>query len=169
MKKWTKLLAIVIALCSLYAFAACAVDPVDYHFSYDELSDIVSIELIQYNNSRQKSFLSWVPDHTSDLKPFDEDKLSVLETLDEDRFPQFIDMLCECCILDTYYAYDSPNGTGFKLTYSNGDFLIVSCNEKSFDGYIGKFSSDGKVVAFIGCFTRRSDYEALMNEFFPSE
>lgn len=164
MKKFTSFLATLLIVCSLCAFAAC--DPGSYKFSREYLSDIVSIELISYDNPENKHFVSWVPDHTSDLKPFDDSKLSVLETLDEDNFSQLIDTLCECEILYQYYAYDSPNGICLKLSYSNGDFLIVSCDEVSYAGYIGKFSSDGGVAEFIGCFCSRSDFEALVNDYF---
>ena len=144
-------------------------DPVSYRFHHDDLADIVSIELIQYDNPEQKDFLSWVPDHTSDLKPFDVSKVSVLETLDEDNISELIDTLCECYILDTYYAYDSPNGICLKLTYSNGDFLIISCDENSYEGYIGKFSPDGEVAQFIGCFENLSSFKTLVNDYFQTK
>ena len=150
-------------------FTLTACDPGTYYFEQEELSDIVRIELINYDNPEQKHFISWVPDHTSDLKPLDNSKISVLETLEEDKIPQFIDTLCEFDILYRYYAFDSPNGVCLKLSYSNGDFLIVNCNVPSFAGYIGEFTSDGEVTAFIGCFSASSSFTTLVNNFFQTK
>lgn len=141
-------------------------DPLPYYFARNDLVDIVSIELIQYDNPEQKEFFSWVPDHMSDLKPFDNSKVNILETLDEGHISELIDTLCESHILDTYYAYDSPNGLCLRLTYSSGDFLIVSCDENSYTGYIGKFSPDGEVAQFIGCFESSRSFKNLVNDYF---
>lgn len=164
-----KKLSVIIATISILLICCLtltACDPGSYYFEPEELSDIVSVELINYNNPEQKHFLSWVPDHTSKLKPFDDSKLSVLETLEEDKIAQFTDVLCECNILYKYYAYDSPNGTCLKLSYSNGDFLIINCNMPSFAGYIGKFTSGGEVAEFIGCFSSSYYFKTLVNDYF---
>lgn len=158
---------IFILLICCFTLTAC--DPSSYYFQPEELSDIVKVELINYNNPQQNHFLSWVPDHTSKLKPFDDSKLSVLETLNEDKITQFTDVLCEFHILYKYYAYDSPNGTCLKLSYSNGDFIIINCNMPSFTGYIGKFTSDGEVAAFIGCFSSSDYFKILVNAYFQTK
>lgn len=168
MKKFISIIAtFIILIIGCLMLTAC--DPGRYHFSQEELSDIVSVELVKYNNPKQKSFFSWIPDHSSDLKPFDESKLSVLETLSEDKIPQFIDTLLECDILSKYYAYDSPNGICLKLSYSNGDFLIINSQMPSFDGYIGKFSAAGKVTEFIGCFSNSNFFKTLVNDYFQTK
>lgn len=164
MNKIFKLSAIFFIICSLFIFAAC--DPATFYFNHEYLSDTVSVELIRYDNPEQKHFSSWVPDHTSELKPFDQSKVVVSETLDENKIPDFIDTICEYDILYKYYAFDTPNGICIKLTYSNGDFLIVSCNENSFKGYIGKFFSNGEVADFIGCFSAFDSFETLLNDYF---
>ena len=160
----TTILAALLILSALYTLVAC--DPDTFYFDHEYLSDIVSIELIRYDNPEQKHFSSWVPDHTSDLKPFEDSKLNVLETLDENKISDFIDTLCECHILDKYYAFDTPNGICLKLNYSNGDLLIVSCNKNSSAGYIGKFFSNGEVAEFIGCFSAPNYFETLVNDYF---
>lgn len=160
MKKSIGLIAaFIILIIGCITLTAC--DPNRIHLKQEELSDIVSVELVKYDNSKQKCFFSWIPDHSSDLKPFDDSKLSVMETLPVDKIPQFIDTLCECDIFSNYYAYDSPNGICFKLSYSNGDFLIVNGKD-----YIGKFSSDGEVAEFIGCFSNSNFFKTLVNNYF---
>lgn len=160
-------MAILLVLCSLFAFSAC--DPSEIHLEHEYLADIVNVELINYDNPKQKHFFSWVPDHTSDLKPFDDGKVSVLETIEADKISSFIDTLCECPILYWYFAFDSPNGLCLKLSYSNGDFLIIYCYEKSFAGYIGKFTSSGDVVEFIGSFVSFGCFEILINDYFQTK
>lgn len=156
--------AVTVCCCLL---SAC--DPGTYRFTQEDLSDVVSIELIFYDNPDQESFASWVPDHTDDLKPFDAGKQSVLEKLSDDRIPQFVDALCECRILSTYFAFDSPGGVCIKLAYANGDFLIINCKKNSYTGYIGKFSSDGEVAQFVGCFESVDSFEKLVSDYFQTK
>ena len=167
MKKVVALLSILLVLCALCALTAC--DPGTFYFDQEYLSDIVSVELIRYDNPQQKHFISWVPDHTADLKPLDKNKISVLETLETDKISDFFDKLCECHILSTYYAYDSPNGICLKLNYSNGDFIIINCAEKRYVGYIGNFTADGNVGEFIGCFSDYGSFEVLVNDYFQTK
>ncbi len=164
--KAVAIVALAIALC--LTLSAC--DPAYYCFTSEYLSDVTSIELINYDNPEQKEFMSWVPDHTSDLKSFDSSKMSCLETLDESKKTEFIDTLCEEEILGTYFAFDSPNGICIKLNYSNGDFLIIWSNyqENAHSGYIGKYSPDGEVSDFIGCFENLNSYLKLVNKYFQS-
>ena len=168
MKRFIARLAIVltIAICSCL-LVGC--DPSTYRFEQTDFSDVVSVELVNYDNSEQKHFFSWVPDHSSELKSFDDSQLSVLEALGEDSIPDFIDTLCECDILAEYYAYDSPNGVCIMLTFSDGDFLIINCKEDSYAGYIGLYSSDGNVKKFIGCFSYFNAFKVLVNNYFHIE
>ena len=151
-----------------FTFTAC--DPIRTTFKQEDLSDIVSIELINYDNHQQKKFATWVTDHSSELKPFDESKASVLEALDVDKTQQFIDSLCEYSIFLNYYKLDSPNGICIKLTYSNGDFLIINNQLNSGKlgkhGYIGRFSPNGEVAEFIGAFSTSNYFELLVTDFF---
>ena len=169
--KSRKHIAIIAAIFILiiFCFTLTACDPGSYYLKQEDLTDIVSVEVINYDNPEQKHFKSWVPDHEADLKPFDNSKVSVLETLDENNIINFVDELCGYHILYKYYGYDSPNGTCLKLTRSNGNFLIVSCNENRFAGYIGEFSTDGEIIAFIGCFSNRIYFEALVNDYFQTK
>ena len=167
MKKFTALLAILLVVCSLCVFAAC--DPGTVYIEREDLAEVVSVELVNYDNPKQKQFFSWVPDHTADLKPLDGSKMSVVETLDADKISDLLDTLSECPILDRYYAFDSPDGLCLKLTYASGDYLIVNCYEKSFAGYIGRFHANGEVDEFIGCFDAHYSFEVLVNNFFQTQ
>lgn len=94
--------------------------------------------------------------------------MTVLETLDDAKKSDFLKQLSEAYILDKYYVYNSPKGICIKLSYSNGDFLIITCNyaEKAFGGYIGIYSENGDVAEFIGSFSGYDSFESLVNDFF---
>lgn len=168
-KIWSKTAMILAFVALCFTLVAC--DPSTYRFEPDELDEVVKVELIAYDNPDQKHFFSWVPDHTADLKPFDNSAASVLETLDDDKIPDFIDALCETDVLYWYFAYDSPNEICLKLTYSDDSFLIVwsDYKNKSFAGYIGKFTADGEVDGFIGSFSALGYYTELVNDFFHTQ
>lgn len=161
----------IISILMIFCFSLSACDPGRFNFTNDYLSDIISIELIHYDKPNQKQFVSWSSDHTPDLKQFDETKMNILENLNEDLITDFKNYLCKCDVLYKYFAYDSPNGKCIKLNYSNGNFLIIWSNyEKNiFNGFIGKFSIDGKVVEFIGCFESLADYKDLVKTYFKSQ
>ena len=163
------LILTVAILC--FTLSSCVWDPSSYYFKKEELSDVVCVELINYDNTDRKEFKSWVPDQFDELKPFDNYKMSVLENLDENKIPDFLDSLCEPLILYYFFTYDSPSGICLKLSYSNGDFLIVS-NEYQRNtsmGYIGKYSSNGEVIEFIGCFHSSKDFIPLVNDYFKTQ
>ena len=163
MKKIIFFLCFTVIICFL---SAC--DPGTYVIHQDELTDVVSIELIEYKNPSQEHFTSWVPNHFDDLKPFDIANATVIEKLQDSRKSEFITSFVETDILYTYYAYDSPVGVCIRLNYKNGNFLIIwaNYNMNSFGGYIGEYSVDGSVLSFWGSFSALDYYQDLVNNFF---
>ncbi len=162
------ILIFILALCA--ALTSC--DPGLYYFEMSELSEnVVRIDLIDYDNPDQKGFISWVPDHSDDLLPFDESKCTRLEELDDGKGVDLLNDLSRSEILHHYYAYNSPNGISLRLTYENGDFLIVNCDSQNetYAGYIGKYSADGEVVEFYGCFSSYRYFEHLVNNYFDKK
>ena len=156
-------------LCLLsVCFSLCACDPGSFIVTVEDLDGVVSIELIEYNNSNQKEFNSWVPNHFNKLKPFKPENATVIEELQEDKEQDFLDAFMQTDILHTYYVYDSPKDVCIRLNYANGNFLIIWANykEQSYSGYIGEYSSDGTVVSFWGCFSNLIYYQDLVNNYF---
>ncbi|MBR6743609.1 MAG: hypothetical protein IKM00_00120 [Clostridia bacterium] len=152
----------------ILCFLLCACDPGSYKIDREELSRVTGVELIQYDNPKQKQFATWVPDQFRKLVPFQPKNATVLEALPEEDIPDFLDSFAETDILHTYYAYDSPKDVCLRLWYENGDFLIIWANyqENSFAGYIGEYSSDGTVLKFWGAFSALSYYEDLVTQYF---
>ncbi len=157
-------LAVLATICCFL----CACDPSSYLVDREKLNDVVSIELIEYENPDQKYFITWIPDQFEQLVSFDPANAKVLETLPAEKMIDFLDEFSKTDILHTYYAYDSPKDICIRLNYANGDFLIIWANyaENSYAGYIGEYSKDGAVLSFWGSFSSLSDYEELVNRYF---
>lgn len=153
--------AVIISLCLiLIALILPSCDPLRYSPTEDHLKDAILVELIRYNNPDQKNFISWVPDHSDDLVAFDNSRVEIIEILDNEKFDDFSTAFQNTEIMHTYYRCDSPDGVCIRVNYENGDFLII---EKD---YIGYFSENGEVSEFLGCFSSRTYYTDLVNEFF---
>lgn len=157
----------VIVLC--LAMTAC--DPGTYNLRQEtDPQDVVSVELIQYDNPKQKKFASWVPDHFIKLRPVDLSAVTVLETLEEESKETFLDQLSRERILWKYYVFDSPKGVCIRITYSCGDCLIVSADyeNESHRGYIGMYNADGEVTDFYGSFVSYYSFDSLVDDYFET-
>ena len=161
-----KLVALILML--ILIFSICACDPGTFVINRDSLDDVISVELIEYANPDQKAFTTWVPDQFDKLLPFNIANATILETLPEEKIPDFLDAFSATDILRTYYAYNSPKDICIRLNYENGDFLIIWANyaENRFAGYIGEYSADGTVLSFWGSFSALDYYKDLVNDFF---
>ncbi len=155
---------VLAALCCL--LYAC--DPGSFSVDREHLNDVISIELIEYENPDQKHFTTWVPDQYDRLVSLNLSNVKVLETLPAEKVVAFLDDFSKTDILHTYYAYDSPKGICIRLNYTNGNFLIIWANydDNSYAGYIGEYSSDGTVLSFWGSFSALSYYVDLVNRYF---
>ena len=147
-------------------FSAC--DPGTHPIAPNEFDDVTCVELILYENQQQKQFTSWVPNHFDELLPFENDNVTLLETLPKEQISNFIQAFSETDILHTYYAYNSPKDICIRMHRSNGNFLIIwaNYNRGSFAGYIGEYLADGTVLSFIGSFSALDYYTNLVSNFF---
>ncbi len=154
-------LMLVCVLLAVLTLSAC--DPAGFSFRYESelLENTVGAELIDYQNDSQKHFSSWVLNHSRALKDFDVQNATVLKPLDAENLPAFLHALESAYILYEYYAYDSPKGECIRVNYENGDFLILSCMDEGYAGYIGFFTAEGAVKQFIGCFSSYESYAEL--------
>ncbi|MCK9471633.1 MAG: hypothetical protein WC006_09110 [Bacilli bacterium] len=161
-----KHLCLFVILVMIFLLSAC--DPSHYYHTIEDYQSVERIELINYNNPNQKQFLSWVPDHYGKLVGLDLDNITVLEILDSNFYPRFINDLGSLDILYRYYAYDSPKDKCIRIIYTNGKLDIITANYKnsSYAGYIGRYSSAGEVVDFYGCFDNLTSFIDLVNDYF---
>ena len=165
-------LCIVLCLALLLPILT-ACDPGHTQYDYSELEgQVVSVELIEYENPDRQKFSSWVPDQLDEIKPFDPDKVTLLETLDGEQMPAFFEQLATYkSILEDYYVYDSPSGICLRMTYQNGDFTVITSDyeNRSFLGFICRYSSDGTPIDYIGSFSSLSSFTDLVNNFFEEK
>lgn len=152
---------IILFLCVvMVALNLCSCDPNRIQPEEDWFENVVSVELIRYNNPDQKDFISWVPDHSDDLVSFDNSKVEIIEELDNEKFDDFATAFQSTEVFLDYYDFDSPDGVCIRVNYKNGEFLIIGKD------YVGYFSENGEVSSFLGCFSGRFYYTNLVNEFF---
>ena len=121
-----------------------------------ETEEIKTIELINYINSEQHRFISWIPDHSSDLKNLNVENIEVIETLSDESISSFEDELFASFILLKYYTYDSPSGLCVRLILNSEDYILLNT------GYIGKYDSKGIVISFYGCFDGSAYFSNLL-------
>ena len=159
---------VLMILVTVICLFMCSCDPGWYLIDREKLNSVVSVELIEYKNPNQKTFVSWVPDQFDKLAPFDSANATTLEKLPAEKITDFLDEFSETEILSTYYAYNSPKDVCLKLKYQNGNFLIIWANyaDNTYAGYIGEYSSDGSTLSFWGSFSSLSCYKDLVNQFF---
>lgn len=148
-----------------------ACDPTNYNFEINETDVIERIELINYENTKQKHFISWVPNHYDKLVSLDLRNITVLEELDKDKNIEFINVFSSQNILYWYFAYDSPINKCIRIIYESGDFVIITANyeNKSYAGYIGRYNSSGDVIDFYGSFESLSSFINLVDDYFETE
>ena len=166
MKKVIRLIALALLCCLL-----CACVPTSQPTMEDKLSSVVLIELIEYINPDQKHFAGSASDRFDDLVPFNPAKATVLETLPTEKNAEFVEAFLQTDILDQYYAYNSPNDMCLRLTYENGNFLIVWADYalNRYAGYIGEYAADGSVLSFWGSFSALHYYKDLVSQFFTTK
>lgn len=141
-------------------------DPVMINLDIDELeTNLVDIELINYENDEQSKFPFWTKDYSDKLLKFDSNKASVIDDLEETKINAFLECLTEFEVIYKYYTFDSPKGRCAKLNYSNGNYIIVGL-EKINSGYIFKYDENGNVIEDIGKINGSKDFVLSVEHLF---
>lgn len=164
---------VVICLCLLAVFCLTACDPGDYTFDQEEyIGKVISVELIEYDNPNV-TIIDTI-DSPEKALPFDFTKMTVLETLPEEKIPSFVMDFTNGLYMGGR-ASDSPVGTCIKVNKDDGDFLILgSAGEGSLVGRYGHnfvcvYEKEGQVKEFIGKFQSVDDLFELINQYFETQ
>ena len=159
-----KICMLIICFSLMVFLSACG--PVMIHLDKSEIENkVAKVELLYYDNPKQKKFAFWFFDHSDQLRPLDFENVTTLKELPSERFPSFLDQLCEAEIRERFYIYNAPKGFCVKITYNDGSFIIHYC-DNTCRGYVGFYSQDGKVLDYIGSLDSYKEYSNLIDDCF---
>ena len=157
---------IIPVICIILILILSACDPMMIKLEKSDLENkVVKVELIHYENPKQKKFASWIPDHSSQLKPLDFDNVTIIQELPYESISAFYDQISTAFIRSKYYIYDTPKGLCLRLTNKDGSFMIYCCDSTS-NGFLGIYSQEGEILEYIGAPDSYKEYVNLINVFF---
>lgn len=168
--KSKKIIVSILLMISVVLFTSCAWDPSPRSIEYEDLKErATTVEFINYENDNAKRVKE-----ADEVLPFDFDKMTVIETLDEERVDELLVDVANASYWRRFWWYsDSSSGLGIKINYRNGNFLILSFNyieeKKIAYDLVTEFDSDGAVVEVIGIFEKPIYYINLVDKYFGTE
>ena len=166
-KKIFSVILLSIFLCIF--FTAC--DPPNFFHEYvtEEVvqGEIVQINLIYYDNPDVKNINTFARDEEeirTSMRHFDFDKMTVLETLPEEKNADILQNLTEVFIVRYYNHPDSPNKTCIQLIYDDGTFEIISQTR-----LITLYNEDGEVEEYVGMLDVSLYFTNIVNDYFNTQ
>ena len=136
-----KIIVLFLFVLNLITLIGC--DPGSYYYSYEDLnSNVISIELINYMNDDAVELF----EKRDKVKPFDFDKLDVIEVLDIDKNSDFLLEFSKITFMLVWRHLDSPKGESIKINYNDGSFDVI-CYYVQFSC---QYDELGNVKNFIG-------------------
>lgn len=155
MKKLSIFIAIILLILCLTACDPAWPD-ID---SIVKIDEIVSIEKIDYSSpNRKKSTIFYRI--FNDPIPFENGNYAILDVIDKEEEQEFIEKLSQYVYV-TSDRWNSPDGISIKITYNNGEFLIINYD------YIGEYSADGTYIKRYGVYPgKKEDYEEMISNCF---
>ena len=149
---------------SLIVSSACVMDPNGFYFNYEELfQNLSSVELIYYDSTYV------YVDSKDEIEPFNLDKVTVIESLSEDKNALFCKSLSEIefIVCDDWLGYNSSAcGISLLLRFSNGNIVVMSDNHQ-YNSFVTEYDSTGKIGDLILCFSDSRSSVELINFYFP--
>jgi hypothetical protein len=132
-------------LICLLCFGLTACEPIWFEYEYEVLeNDVVSVELISYNNPYAKTQM----DNWGNLKypDFDFNEMLVIGTMKEENLDPLFQDISSTMVGNFIRQIDSPNGLCLKINYQDNTFDIIS------DDFIGRYNHEGKIIQYLGVF-----------------
>lgn len=138
-----------------------------YYYDYQELQKtVISVELIEYNAADARMTRS-----KKDVGTFDFDKSETLQTLEQDRIDEFIRAFSKIKFFENEGFPNTPIGQCIKLTYTNGDFMVVIGWQKDVHEYCygaHRYDKGGSMKGIMSL-SRLQDFFDLRKKFFGVE
>ena len=135
-----------------------------YYYDYNKLKENVSmVELIEYSATDAIMTRS-----KKDIAAFDFEKSETLHTLEQSRIDKFCIAFSKIKFFEDEDFPNTPIGQCIKLTYTNGDFLIVIAWQKEEHNYCygtHLYDKDGNIKEAMWL-SDLQDFYNLLNNFF---
>lgn len=121
-------------------------EPAHNSWDYDDLRETVSeVQLVDYENND----VGKIGNKETPTKEFDINKMTVLETLEQEKLQDFIAEFAEgFWVVDYPNKKDSPRGKCLRIVYKDGSFDVVTLTKEG--QYSGKYNENGKVLKYFG-------------------
>ena len=161
----------ILLLVFLY-FPLAACDPAVNKYQYEELSGIVRVELIQYDNNEPELINTFLTNRH--MQRFNFNKEELIETMDSDKKSDFIKELSEITLNNHWWQPDSHSEICLKIIYKNDDFQVISYSNSN-GSLVTRYNKDGLLTNNIGKLNGfgggasqfdRSSYIDMINRYF---
>ena len=124
----------------------CSCEPTRNSWDHNDLQESVSeVQLVDYENNN----VDEIGNKEAPTKEFDINKMTVLETLEQETLQDFIaEFAEEFYVVDYPNKKDSPCGMCLRIVYKDGSFDVVTLTKEG--QYSGKYNENGEVLEYFG-------------------
>ncbi|MDD3126428.1 MAG: hypothetical protein WC479_01585 [Candidatus Izemoplasmatales bacterium] len=167
MYKIRKNLLFLIIVCSAFLLIACDYEYYLYHENIRENTEVVQIDLVNYNNPIDT-------ENSTENTVYDVEKLVILETLNSDEYENFLGELSEIGGLSSKLeqTINSPNGTGILITYQDGGVTLITVSNINDNDciFVGHYDASANLEGFYGISWPMmiDDFKAIMLKYFDT-
>jgi len=168
MKKIRKMILIVLTIFSTCLLIACDYEYYLYHEHIRQNTEVVQIDLINYNNPINT-------ENPSVNTAIDIEKLVILETLSVDDNESFLIELSEIGGLSSKLeqTISSPSGSGILLSYQDGGFTLITVTKINDSDciFVGHYDENANIEGFYGISwpDMIGDFRDLILKYFNTE
>lgn len=167
MNKTQKNLLFLIIVCSAFLLTACDYEYYLYHDYIRENTEVVQIDLVNYNNPIDT-------ENSTENTVYDVEKLVILEILNSDEYENFLGELSEIGGLSSKLeqTINSPNGTGILITYQDGGVTLITVSNINGNDciFVGHYDASANLEGFYGISWPMliDDFKAILLKYFDT-
>ena len=167
MNKIQKNLLCLIIVCSAFLLTACDYEYYLYHDYIRENTEVVQIDLVNYNNPIDT-------ENSTDDTVYDVEKLVILETLNSNDYDSFLSELSEIGGISSKLeqTINSPNGTGILITYQDGGGTLITVSNINDNDciFVGHYDASANIEGFYGISWPMmiNDFKAIILKYFDT-
>ncbi len=155
-------------LIMFFSIILVACEPETYYFKNNPRNnEIQSVELISHYAVNIS-----IVESDDEMLDYYFEYMEILEILDEVKIENFVSEFSKIEFFQGYPHQNTPNGTGVKINYRNGDFLIITDSFVDEDEYGGDailYDSDGNFLIYYGGISWLQTFIDLIDELFSMQ